>query len=349
MRRDSDACRIGFSYVAGTLRVPTAARAKGSRRLRVPVTARGACLLHGFTLVELLVVIAIIGILVALLLPAIQAARESARRSRCENNLKQMGLALQGHHDATQRFPMGRNGRDQYSVSWAYYLLPYLEEDAVSRAFVDGERVDDEVNAQAMRTPIEVYACPSRRTAAADRNFDDDDNPPRVLAAAALGDYAANAGLRANTGMQGEEVSSTGFDKTVAGPLFTQSVVSARHVVDGMVHTLAVGERHIPPRREGFGPEWEHFWMGDTAFLAGDTRRTVLAGTMYGLAHPGQTEKLVTDPAEDNWAEEMFGSVHTDVVQFVFLDGHVAAVSLSIDLDTLKALSTIGGSEPVAY
>ena len=85
----------------------------------------------GFTLVELLVVIAIIGILVAFLLPAIQAAREASRRSQCQNNLKQIGIAVQNHHDARRAFPMGRNGIDQKAVSWAFFILPYMEETAI--------------------------------------------------------------------------------------------------------------------------------------------------------------------------------------------------------------------------
>lgn len=83
---------------------------------------------HGFTLVELLVVIAIIGVLVALLLPAIQAAREAARRSTCLNNIKQVGLALHGYHDANQQFPIGSSG--VWHSSWLVHVLPWIEEEA---------------------------------------------------------------------------------------------------------------------------------------------------------------------------------------------------------------------------
>jgi prepilin-type N-terminal cleavage/methylation domain-containing protein len=95
----------------------------------------------GFTLVELLVVIAIIGMLVALLLPAIQAARESGRRSQCQNNLKQIGLAVQSHHDTRKQFPMGRNRFDQLAVSWAYYILPYMEETAIYNSYIPTKEV----------------------------------------------------------------------------------------------------------------------------------------------------------------------------------------------------------------
>jgi prepilin-type N-terminal cleavage/methylation domain-containing protein/prepilin-type processing-associated H-X9-DG protein len=124
----------------------------------------------GFTLVELLVVIAIIGILVALLLPAIQAAREAARRAQCVNNLKNIGLACQNHVDTYEVLPTGgagygdrlecyaQNGRpfgpDKQGMSWSYQLLPYLEEGAV-RALVTTEQVQS--------TPIPLFNCPSRR------------------------------------------------------------------------------------------------------------------------------------------------------------------------------------------
>jgi prepilin-type N-terminal cleavage/methylation domain-containing protein/prepilin-type processing-associated H-X9-DG protein len=127
--------------------------------------------LSGFTLVELLVVIAIIGILVGLLLPAIQAAREAGRRAECQSNLRQVGVALQGHVTAHGVFPTGGGGSNprienyltggrpmgtrQQGLGWAYQILPYLEQDALLGIL-------RQVDLQAARIP--VYSCPSRRT-----------------------------------------------------------------------------------------------------------------------------------------------------------------------------------------
>jgi prepilin-type N-terminal cleavage/methylation domain-containing protein/prepilin-type processing-associated H-X9-DG protein len=137
------------------------------------VAARGACLLQGFTLVELLVVIAIIGILVALLLPAIQSAREAARRTECQTHLKNIGLAILNHHDALGVFPTGgskylrpgfqlqqniENGKplgpDKQGLGWGFQLLPYLEETAAYQ-LSSSEDLQQVV--------ISVYVCPSRR------------------------------------------------------------------------------------------------------------------------------------------------------------------------------------------
>jgi len=306
--------------------------------------------LRGFTLVELLVVIAIIGILVALLLPAIQAAREAARRSQCMNNLKQMGVAIQTHLDVKKQFPSGRkclpgpdcptgpNKIDQFAVSWAYFILPQLEDQAVYDAFVETERVDSVANEQAMRTPISVYACPSRRSPAADRNFDNDDDPPEVLAAGTLGDYGANAGLEENMGMLDRHFvdgpTRRQIDLTQAGPIFTRSAISDRRVTDGLSHTLAIGEKHIPPRQDDWNENMVQYRQGDTAFLAGDSRTTVLRGTVDGLP---------SGPDDDD--DDIFGGPHPGVTLFVYLDGHTDSVSNDIDVDTLKALSTVGGGE----
>jgi prepilin-type N-terminal cleavage/methylation domain-containing protein/prepilin-type processing-associated H-X9-DG protein len=298
---------------------------------------------RGFTLVELLVVIAIIGSLVALLLPAVQAAREAARRNSCVNNLKQVGLAVQNHHQAVQQFPMGRDNTVQSSVSWAFRLLPYLEKNNVFASFNKHARVDDNSNSMAMRTPITEYACPSRRDAAADRDFDNNDQPPLVRAAAALGDYAACAGKEYMNGV----VSATGGadnglkadsrpDSAESGPIYSFSKVQERHVTDGLSNTICVGEKHKPQNPANPNPDMLHYEQGDNAFLAGDSPRTIFAGTNAGIA---------TGP--DDPSNVKFGSEHNGLTHFMFLDGHVKALKNDIDYQVLTAAGTIGGDEIV--
>jgi prepilin-type N-terminal cleavage/methylation domain-containing protein/prepilin-type processing-associated H-X9-DG protein len=296
----------------------------------------------GFTLVEVLVVIAIIGILVAFLLPAIQAAREAARRNQCQNNLKQVGLAIQSHHDTRKQFPMGRNRTDQFAVSWAFFLLPYMEETSVYNSWDSKARVDDPKNVQAMRTPIETYACPSRRKAAADRNFDNNNNPPLATAVgvATLADYSANAGIQLMTGMVGIDEGANvfgAFNRVDSGPIFSGSRISARQVEDGLSKTFAIAERHLPPVPENTPPDMEDYEIGDTASIAGDTPHTTFRCTEKGLATSIDDE----DPHK-------FGSLHSGgLAQAVFLDGHVKGIRPDVAVAVFKALSTIGGGEIV--
>jgi type II secretory pathway pseudopilin PulG len=303
-------------------------------------------------LVELLVVIAIIGILVALLLPAIQAAREAARRSECMNHLKQFGLAIQNYHDAKKQFPTGRNGRNQRAVSWAYFILPQIEEQALYDAYDDTVQVSDDNNARTMRTPVAVYACPSRRAPAADRNFDNNDQAPpeEWRGIASLGDYAANAGLEEDTGLEDEDwndpLTRSSIDISLAGPIYTGSKISAQRVIDGLSKTLAIGEKHIPPQRDGWAEEMVHFNQGDTAILGGDAIFTIFRCSEDGLASgPDDGAQADDDVAED--AIKKFGGPHPGVTLFVYLDGHADGLTNDTDVDTLKALSTIGGEEVV--
>ena len=160
----------------------------------------------GFTLVELLVVITIIGILIALLLPAVQAAREAARRTQCSNNLKQIGLACLNHENAYGIFP---DGGEQYWVGrtitggipanppkqnwgWPYQILPYLEQQAV------WSLTDD---ADVIKTPIAGYFCPSRRR-------------PMLINNRAMMDYAGNGGTD-TTGNNGWGMLGNGKDGAI--------------------------------------------------------------------------------------------------------------------------------------
>ena len=293
-----------------------------------------------FTLVELLVVIAIIGTLVALLLPAVQAAREAARRTQCTSNLKQIGLSVQMHHDARRRFPNGRNSTNQLGVSWAFELLPYLEQTAIHQAFVPKETVFADENAAAMRTPVDAFFCPSRRNPNADRDFDNNDATPVVEAAAAGGDYAANAGLHHLYGAFPESNPYLDVDPSlVVGPIFSFSKVKARQVTDGLSQTLAVGERHIPdPDVAPATPVGrDHHAQGDTAFFAADNPTTIFGDTRDGIAQ-GRLDE----------SNQKFGSEHSQLVHFVFLDGHVTALNTAIELTTLQHLSTIGDGQVIS-
>lgn len=116
---------------------------------------------NGFTLVELLVVITIIGILVALLLPAVQAAREAARRMQCTNNLKQIGLALHNYHAAKDTLPFATTCPETPNATWAAFVLPYLEQQAVFDLFDFTRPVFHSANQRAITTIVSAYICPT--------------------------------------------------------------------------------------------------------------------------------------------------------------------------------------------
>lgn len=300
----------------------------------------------GFTLVELLVVIAIIGILVALLLPAVQAAREAARRTECKSRLRNQAIALQTYHDTNGRFPPGRagsprfpQGTEQHAVSWAFHLLPHVEEQALWDAWVPELRCDDDANATAMRTPVALFYCPSRREPAADRDFDNEQQPALVRESGAGGDFAANAGLSTRNGM--EAFGRSKFDGATFGPLYTNSSVAARRVTDGLSKTFGIGEKYLPPPVSEAADGVEDARRGDTAFFAGGNRHGAVRRSTAGFPKErGYFTSADNDRDERN--RGAFGSEHSGMSHFGFLDGSVRTIPHDIEQAVFDSLAAVG-------
>jgi prepilin-type N-terminal cleavage/methylation domain-containing protein/prepilin-type processing-associated H-X9-DG protein len=203
---------------------------------------------RGFTLVELLVVIAIIGVLVSLLLPAVQQARESARRMSCTNNLKQLGLALHSYHDALHRFPSAyvadtrspsRNSETfdgPPGFGWGALCLPYLEQGSLSQQFDMNLPCWHTRNAAAAEQKLKLFLCPSA-TGNTQPVFDVKSASNSVLARFARSNYVASAGQEEPWGLTAED-----YFGVADGPLYRNSRTRIADVTDGLSQTVFIGE-----------------------------------------------------------------------------------------------------------
>ena len=271
---------------------------------------------RAFTLIELLVVIAIISVLIGMLLPAVQKAREAAYRISCANNLKQIGLAMHLHHDNVGTLPPSRIAYAY--ATWAVLIMPYLEQDNLYRQW-NLSKTYYEQNNVARRTPVKVYFCPSRRSASDGLSVSGDvlvigNGPVTPHTPGALADYAVVVDRSGHDDPQETCPDMHGSFQAAHGYRFSD-------FTDGLSNTLLVGEKHTPLNKDGIG--WWDCSSYDGAYPQCFTRPA------------SRANMLTTNPRNTSW---VFGSRHTSVVMFCFADGRVRSLSETIDPWTFELL-----------
>jgi prepilin-type N-terminal cleavage/methylation domain-containing protein/prepilin-type processing-associated H-X9-DG protein len=295
---------------------------------------------RGFTLVELLVAITIVGLLISLLLPAVQAARESARRTQCANNLKQIGLALQNHHAAHGSLPSGYiSGLDAAGNEtgpgwgWAALSLPYLEQVPLWNSIDFRQPIESPVNAARTKSASGLL-CPSNElpkpTWPAEAR-DADGNPTSLI---------CDVGFCAYVGMYG----STDTCPKGDGVFFRNSHIRHRDITDGTSHTIAVGERAY---RLG-DATWVGAVTGAKMFPDSDDGEIAAPHLKPSLAMVLSHAGLGNGPNSPTSEIDQFYSLHGNGANFVFADGHVVFLPETIDYSVYRAMATRAGGEVIS-
>jgi len=289
---------------------------------------------RGFTLVELLVVIAIIGILIGMLLPAVQMVREAARRTSCLNNLKQLGIAVHNYHDTKSFIPPSRPADD--FLTWPVFLMPYLEQTNLYEGF-EVDRLYQDQDPDIVQVGMQVMFCPTRRGIEVSEF---ETNGEHV---GACGDYAGNAGSSLywfgdvwatfyvpvdgifNSGYQDQNPVSADWRLTRG----ERGRYKFADVIDGLSNTIFLGEKAVD---EDFMRQPEGW--GDGSTYNGSDPGTIMRLGGIGLGIADSTDIGAPGPG----TVPVWGSAHPQIANFVMGDGSVQTLAATTDENTLRKL-----------
>lgn len=295
----------------------------------------------GFTLIECLVVITIIGLLTALLLPAVGAARETARRMSCRNNLRQLGLALHNYSSSWNCFPMGKNGR---GTSLHASLLTQLEQQNLFNGInfhSDGAPASDDSNQTIRYTRVSIFLCPSDWTTQGgteNNNYAGNFGSNSLVYGRYRGDYGqvgdgafTYSSLLNDGGFQDGTSQTIGMSEWVRGQslLLVGSSVPTKAVTQDVLYGLCESVK-LPTRGKHKGSCW---FVGD------------LGNTLYDHLMNIEDQSCIYDevfPPKETWS---VGSEHGEGQHSLFIDGHVVFISRSINLNVWRSLSTRSSGE----
>ena len=329
---------------------------------------------RGFTLVELLVVIAIIGMLVGILLPAVQGARNAGRRTQNSNNLKNLGLAILSHAEAKSHLPPLRLIRPEgskiprayqsypdraHSVSWAFELLPYIEQGNLYDQFLS-DLPTVHANQQVTQQQISLFQNPGRSERFNNVNLDGGSPGfPQTLM-----DYAANRGVAPNFdciqgGVYGEQYRlNYELHAEFVGPFVHNEQVTTAHVKDGQSKTIAIADKWIPfvNKYATYVDENALAGASDFSIMRGPNAKVQRGpngqiagysldyGPLFPVNRAGEGDEASNDDIKR--ALQMFGgSIGNNMLAACYLDGHVEWIEYGIDPNSFSAQCTMAGSD----
>jgi len=302
--------------------------------------------LGGFTLVELLVVIAIIGVLLALLLPAVQFARESMRRTQCLANLKQVGLGIQNHHDTLRAVPpAGVDGtvltdvHTRFSIpttiehGWVIFLMPYMEQQPLFDKYQLAKDWRSAENQVVRETPLPILSCPSTPN----QGRLDKTNTKGTTIYAAISDYAPVTSI-SNT-LKSPEVIDVLSDKQPLGMIRVNSLLNFSECTDGLSGTLIVAEDAGRPFRFRSRGKTAAGQCSGAGWTDRNSEYVTEGYTLDGTTNPGPYAINVTN---DN---EIY-SFHPGGASVLFADGSVHFLPDTTDIRLVARLITAAANEP---